>query len=271
VQSINTQSFQGHPQVSCNTCHRAAVDPVGILPLPQPLAPAPKTESAESAEKPARPALPTRDEIVAKYAAATGKPPRALWESRRLIGTREGSDGKLLPITVEEGPGMAHTVVKVGDDTMEQAATQASGWFRNAKGARPLGATELALFNALTNAYAPPLPEWIPADARVVRRMSEGGRDIYVVVFRTDPGTRERLELDVSSGLLVRRVTLSDTPVGVLPQQTDFDDWRDAGGGVKYPFTVRVSPIDARLGSTRHYTEVRLGAPLDEKAMEMPK
>jgi hypothetical protein len=265
VLAINAQNFEGRPQVSCNTCHRGSNDPVGIVPLPQPPPPEPRPEPT------VRPQLPTRDEIVAKYAAAIGKPQRALWESRRLTGTREGSDGKPLPLVVEEAPGMAHATVTTPTETMEQAATPAAGWTRNAKGARPLSEAEVAIFNSLANSYAPLLPESIPADARVVRRVTEGGRDVYVVVFRTDPGTRERLELDTTSGLLVRRVTLVDTPVGVTPQQADFDDWRDVGGGVKYPFTVKVSPVDARLGSTRHYTEVRLGAHVDEKAMEMPK
>ncbi len=268
VLSINKENFKGQPQVSCNTCHRGSVDPVNILPLPQPPPPEGKPESAE---RPARPVLPTRDEIVAKYAAAIGNPAPALWESRRLTGTREGPDGKPLAMTVEEAPGMMYTTVKLGNETMEQAATPASGWTRNAKGSRPLSAAEVAMLNSLANSYTPPLPQSIPADARVVRRMSEGGRDVYVVFFRGEPGTRERLEFDATSGLLVRRVTLIDTPVGISPQQTDFDDWRDVGGGVKYPFTVRVSPVDERVGSTRHYTEVKLGARLDEKIMEMPK
>src|SRR5258707_12860490 len=114
VQSINAHDFEGRPQVSCNTCHRAAVDPVGILPLPQPPPPAPKPASAE---KPARPTLPTRDELVAKYAAAIGKPARSLWESRHLAGLREGSDGGLLPLTIDEGSGMAQPTVKVGEPT----------------------------------------------------------------------------------------------------------------------------------------------------------
>lgn len=266
VQSINAQNFNGRPQVSCNTCHRGSVDPVGVVPLPQPLPPEAKAAEAKAP----RVTAPTRDEVVAKYAAAIGNPSKAAWESRRLVGTREGSDGKPLPMTVEEVPGAARTVVKMEGGTMEQAGTASAGWTRNARGTRPFSEPELALFNALAESYGPPLPESIPADARVFRR-TEGSRDVTVVFFRRDPATRERLEFDPASGLLLKRVTLIDTPVGVSPQEADFSDWRDAGGGIKYPFTVRVMPVDERFGSTRHYTEVKLGARVDEKAMEMPK
>jgi photosynthetic reaction center cytochrome c subunit len=266
VVAINAQNFNGHPAVSCHSCHRGAVEPVGILPLPQPL---PAERKPEPAEKTAQAPPPTRDEVVAGYAAAIGKPSRASWESRRLTGTREGSDGKPLPMTIEEAPGMTHAVVKLDNDTMEQAATLTAGWSRNAKGVRPFGAPELAIFQSLADAFGPPLPESIPADARVFRR-TEGGRDAFVVVFRPKPGTRERLEFDASSGLLLRRTILVDTPVGVAPTQADFDDWRDVGG-VKYPMTIRVSPYDARFASVRHYTDVKFGAKIDEKSVELPK
>ncbi|MEA2327696.1 MAG: photosynthetic reaction center cytochrome c subunit, partial [Thermoanaerobaculia bacterium] len=61
----NTKFFKGHTDVTCNTCHRGATRPVGlpVLPQAQPPFPTPKSE---------RPKLPSRDEVVNKYAAALG-------------------------------------------------------------------------------------------------------------------------------------------------------------------------------------------------------
>jgi hypothetical protein len=266
VHSINAENFKGRIEVSCNSCHRGAIDPVGVLPLPQALPPERKHETAET-EKRTPP--PTRDEVVALYSAAIGKPSPALWEARKLTGTREGNDGKPLPITIEEAPGMEHISMQMGETTMEQAATATGGWSRGARGVREFGDTELAIFQMLVAAYAPPHPDSIPADARIFRRTVDG-LDTLIVFFRPRPDVRERLELDPSTGLPRRRTILVDTPVGVAPTQTDFEDWRDVNG-IKFPFTVRVSPYDARFGSTRHYTAVTFGAKLDEKTLAMPK
>jgi hypothetical protein len=80
---------------------------------------------------------------------------------------------------------------------------------------------------------------------------------------RVDDHTRERLYFDTTSGLLVRRVILRQTDIGQVPQQTDFDDYRDIGG-TKYPFYVRVSLLDPFLSSTRHYSDVRLGVKIGD-------
>lgn len=266
VKSINADNFGGRPAVSCNSCHRGATEPVGIIPLPQPL-PSHKAEG-ETAES--RPQPMTRDEVVAKYAAAIGKPAAALWSSRHLVGTRTGPDGKAIPLVVDETPSMSHVTVTMGENAkMEQAATATAGWSRNAKGTRPFGAYELTLFHNLENAFAPPLPDSIPADARAFRRTIDG-HDTVIVFFRPTQTTRERLEFDPASGLLTKRMTYVETPVGIAPTETDFEDWRDVNG-MKYPFTIKVSPYDPRVGSTRHYTEVVLGAKVDERLADTPK
>jgi len=44
-----------------------------------------------------------------------------------------------------------------------------------------------------------------------------------------------KLYFDRQSGFLVRMVRYADTPVGLLPTQVDYADYRDSGG-VKIPF-----------------------------------
>ena len=50
-------------------------------------------------------------------------------------------------------------------------------------------------------------------------------------------GNCDQLEL---ARMKKRKLTLKETSVGVLPEQADFDDYRDVGG-VKIPFVVRQS------------------------------
>jgi len=97
-------------------------------------------------------------------------------------------------------------------------------------------------------------PSDIGEDARTVRKEKIGNADVWVVKNGND-----RLSFDVNSGLLLRRVLLTPRAIGTIPQQTDYEDYRDAGG-VKFPFLVRVSMVDPWTSATRKYTSVQLGA-----------
>ena len=68
----------------------------------------------------------------------------------------------------------------------------------------------------------------------------------------------------------MREVTTRDTPIGGIPQQTDFEQWRDTGG-TAFPFRVRTSLVDPWVGSTRMYSSVTLDAKIDDAAFAKPK
>jgi len=82
-------------------------------------------------------------------------------------------------------------------------------------------------------------------------------------------GKGERLFFDVQTGLLLRRITSTPTMVGVIPEQVDYDDYRDVGG-MKIPFVIRVSSTDPSYSSTRTFTEVKLNVPVDESKFSKP-
>ena len=52
---------------------------------------------------------------------------------------------------------------------------------------------------------------------------------------RPYPGVTEQLQFDRESGLLLRRSITTATPLGPLPEQIDYSDYRDVNG-VKVPF-----------------------------------
>ena len=97
-----------------------------------------------------------------------------------------------------------------------------------------------------------------------------GDRDVYVVIATTADKRRERLFFDAENGLLLRRITYTQTMIGVIPEQTDFEDYRDVEG-VKLPFTVRLSSVDAgNPVSTRKFDEIKLNAPVDDAKFNKP-
>jgi hypothetical protein len=58
--------------------------------------------------------------------------------------------------------------------------------------------------------------------------------------------------------------------VAIIPEQFDFEDYRDVDG-VKLPFTIRVSSVEAgNPVSVRTFTEMKLNAPGDESKFKMP-
>ena len=74
---------------------------------------------------------------------------------------------------------------------------------------------------------------------------------------------------DAESGLLLRRVVFSSSPMGRIPEQTDFDHYRDVGG-VMVPFTTRISLVDPWLGGTQQATTILIGTPIPATEFDKP-
>lgn len=261
TEKLNHEQFGGRAVISCNTCHRGSVRPVSLLPLPQTAPPFPTPIAT-------RPPLPSLDEVIKRYSAAIGDSSR-LQAPRLLRGTREGSDGKLMPVELQEANGKVHVAITMPNGKLEQGFDTISGWSRGAKGVQKFSTVDIENFRELTAAYAPLLPSAIPKTARVVNKETIGDHDTVIVAANVDEKTRARYYFDTTTGLLVRRVIIKDTPAGPVPQQTDFDDYRDVGG-TRFPYMVRLSLVDPWTSSTRRYTEVQLGAKIDETVFNPP-
>ena len=266
VIDTNAKYFHGNTVVSCNTCHRGSPDPVGVPALPV-SAPQPRPEPAPatSAEKPA---MPTRDDIVSRYAKALGNIDQKALASIELKGTREMPRGTV-PIDVMMTGGKVRVATTMPEGEMVNVVTADGGWARDARGTRAMPPMQLEGTRTVLDALRLPLPADIPADARVGRDRV-GDRDAWVLTSPYATTGRQRLYFDAGTGLLVRRLTLTSTPVGRIPQQTDFDDYRDVGG-FKLPFTVRFDSVDRNASRAVHYTEIRPNATIDEKVFVQPQ
>lgn len=260
---LNQQYFSGHSVVSCNSCHRGQAHPVNLiaLPLPAPTAP-PASHDAD--EK--RPPLPSRDDLLAKYSAALGKLDAAKLASLTGKGTREAANGQKAEFTLSQANG----AVRVESGDFVTVLTPNGGWASNKGKAHEMSAPEREHAAELNGAMQIVLPSEIPVDARVIRKDKVGDREAYVMQMNVRPGVRQRLYFDAENGLLLRRAVFTSTPIGEIPLQVDYSDWRDAGG-FKLPYTVRLDSVDARLGATRRYAEIQTGAKVDAGVFVMPK
>lgn len=268
VLSINKTNFKGATEVTCNTCHRGRKQPASGISFPLPLAPAPPT----SAEAKPKETPPTVDQILDKYLEALGgKAAIGQLQSRVMKGTWLTPNGVTLGYEVyQSGPDKLYTVL----NTPKQGAFERGfdgnvGWEKSTRGVRTLEDSELYYLRRY-----PDLFKDIKLKEQFTR-LSFGGKDkiddkeVYVLRGTTSDNKRERLYFDVQTGLLLRRSGNVTTMIAVIPEQVDFEDYRDAGG-IKLPFTIRVSSIDSFFSSTRKFSEIKLNVPVDQTKFSKP-
>ena len=103
---------------------------------------------------------------------------------------------------------------------------------------------------------------------RPLPKTKVNGHDAYQV-RGVVKGTRiqEQLFFDAESGLLLRRVTYQPTPMGAMPDQIDFEDYRTVDG-VKVPFVLKTATPDSQ--GVRTYTDVKFNVPVADANFAMP-
>lgn len=262
VIDTNTKYFKGSPEVSCETCHRGHPIPISVPALPVVLVPPAQPAPA--------PPLPTLDEIEARYAKALGNVNEKSLASMELKGIRESDRGGV-PFDALLAPGKARVTAKTPQGETLTVLDGTAGWIRDTKGTRALQPDQVETLARLAETYRPILPNEIPAGARVHLRTKVGDREAYLVAAPYDgPNGRQRLYFDAETGLLIQRITLTPTPIGLIPQETDFEDYRSVGG-MNLPFVVRIKSIDPREDSTRRYSEIKVNANFSEKDFAQPE
>ncbi len=279
---LNKNSFKGNLEVSCYTCHRGLDHPASIptLPLPVPSQGGPGRPAGPGAGAPGaqpqgsptpRPAQPTGDEILKKYVDAIGG--QAAIDkitSRAMKGevtTANGNSGTYEVMQIAPDKGYESFVTQRGN--LERGFNGTIGWEKTAEGVRELSGQELTDLKLSMQLFRNLHLKEQYTSLRVGRDRI-GERAVIVVLGTTPEKKRDRLFFDAESGLLLRRITYLETIIGVIPQQIDFEDYRDVEG-VKLPFTIRLSTVDvANPYGTRKLSEIKLNAPVDESKFKMP-
>ncbi|MEO7273834.1 MAG: hypothetical protein ABIX28_08475, partial [Vicinamibacterales bacterium] len=93
------------------------------------------------------------------------------------------------------------------------------------------------------------------------------GKPTILLTGRPYEGVTEQLQFDRESGLLLRRSITTTTPLGPLPEQIDYSDYRDVNG-VKVPFQVRYVTWSAV--TAQKLTAVTFDAPVTEADFAKP-
>ncbi|HEX5601042.1 MAG TPA: c-type cytochrome [Pyrinomonadaceae bacterium] len=271
--------------VSCYTCHRGRTSPQSIpaLPLALPSPPpnaggarptpgGPTPGASPQASPAATPALPSTDEIFGKYAAALGGQTAIdKLKSRTVKGTITQANGNSFQFELSQAaPDKFYLLVMTQQGTIERGFNSQVGWEKTARGVREVTGAELVNFKAANGLFSLlKLKEQYTKPPRV-RKDKLGDRDVYIVDGTTTENRRMRLYFDTTSGLLLRRTTTMPTIIGIIPDQIDLEDYREADG-LKFPFTARAAALEVgNPTSTRTFTELKLNVPVDDSKFNMP-
>jgi photosynthetic reaction center cytochrome c subunit len=269
VMAINRESFEGQTRITCNTCHRGQEHPVRVPPIGQGLF----VDTTRSDLEPAPEKLPEVAAVLDRYIAALGG--RAALES---VTSRVSRGTLLRPSVVDSGTPKARAVNRGREDPLEmiqeapgkltlivgpptrrivQTFDGVAGTLKTPDGERPLGPEEIARAAVLADLRKELTLRDRAAKGRVAGKDKIDGRDVILIRDTAADGNLEILSFDAETGLLRRQIVYKPIFLGLDPEQTDYEDYRDVGG-VKVPFIVKTSFLDDNhLGTTRKLAEVR--------------
>jgi photosynthetic reaction center cytochrome c subunit len=284
--AINQDNFNGRREVTCYTCHRGVAKAANIPPLPTATisAAVPATEPGSSAKtahapEPGQPlafssapstSLPSVDVILAKYVEAIGGAGAIQKNHTRVEqGVVEGPRGLHAAMeTFRTAPDKAFAILHGPTGDVTEGVNGQIGW-----GMRPNGEVteesddELARSRQWAKFY--PGEQFEKDYERFQLRGTENvnGHDAYVVMAWWKGDGADRIYFDVQTGLLLRILHRIESPLGALPLETDYEDYRDVNG-LKIPFTLRVTRVDG----TTTYTWQKMDANLaiDASRFEKP-
>ena len=263
----NKAIFGDTGAITCYTCHRGQPEPLVMPKLPH----AEQSGNEAGAAKPSTEPLPTVDQVLAKYAQAMGGEAafRKL-TSRVMKGTQISADGNAIPLeTYQVVPDKLATVL-----TGKQGATMTGyngtvGWQKGPRGQRQMSGAQLEQMKRAADFYGDfKLKEAYP-NLMVAGREKIGDREAFVLVSKPSTSRTEKLYFDTQSGLLLRILTIINTIIAPVPSQLDFEDYRDVDG-VKLPFIIRYSPVEAHDSWTRKFTEIKHNIAVDDTKFNPP-
>ena len=251
VGAINKNFFGGRRELTCYSCHRGMEKPqttpdlelvYGTPRFPPPDQMVRGDDSAAAV-----------DAILGKYIDALGGSQRvSALKSLAAKGTYQGYAAPKYSFEIyANAPAQIATVIHGSPDGDTVTTFDGrEGWIEAPLNDRPQRIMELtggdlvgARMDAMLvfpAAIKDTLHQW-----RVGTPSTIDDRDVRLVQGTSDGRYPVNLYFDDESGLLVRIVRYSDTPVGLGPTQIDYADYREVAG-IKIPFKRTVIWLDGR-------------------------
>ena len=272
VMAINKDNFNGRVSVTCYTCHRGNQDPVGVPVIAEAemRPPEPAQGGGGAGGGGQRPQGPSADQLMDKYLQAIGGVDAlAKISSRVEKGNLVGADGRKTPVDIYlKGTDKRVMITHTANGDRSTGYNGSSGWTVGGNGApRDMAALDLEGAQLEDDLYLATHVKQIYSQWRAGRPDKIGDKDVYVLNGTAQGHVPVRLYIDQQSGMLLRMMHFTETPVGRLPAQVDFSDYRDQDG-VKVPYKM----VMARPGTktTLELDQVQQNAAVDDSKFTKP-
>ena len=275
VASINRDNFNGRQVVTCWTCHRGRDRPVTTPTLD--VVYGPPVDESDDVLTPAR-GVATVDQVLDKYLRAIGGAGNtarvtSFVATGKSVGYRGFGGGGVVEVAAE-APDKRATHISFPEYPDRGVSVRTydgrSGWIATPLAVVPkyeLAGSERdgARLDAMLS-FPAQITQALTS-LRVGPPSTIGDKDVTVLQGNGPNGTLATLYFDDASGLLVRMVRHGRSPIGRVPTQVDYADYRDVGG-IKFPFRWTFAWLDGR--DNFEFSDVKLNVPIDPAAFGEP-
>ena len=270
MNTINTNFFGGQRRVTCFTCHGGNQSPRSDPNLALQYSTPPEDPNVR--DFPTDPRL-SAAQVFDRYLEAIGGAQRlARLSSFAAEGTYSGFDTGFVKVPLEifaKAPGQYTTIVHMSGGNSVRAFDGRNGWMAGPDTPVPLvaltaGNLDRARLEAMLSfpaSIGQAFSQWR------VGRVVLGDAEVLVVQAAEAGQPVVNLYFDPSSGLLARLVRWTQTPVGFVPTQIDYADYREVAG-VKIPFHKTVTQTYMQVNI--ELTTVRPNVPVDAARFAKP-
>ena len=263
--AINKDSFGGHQEVTCYSCHRGAEHPAGTPAVLM-------ADMPEHPEKPpASPAGPpiTADQILDKYVAALGGEAAIKGVTSRVESGVIVAGGQETPIDVyAKAPNKRASIMHAPNGDSITAFDGSAGWLGNTgRPARDMSPAESDAFRLDADLY-------LPLDLKTTFKQLRTGRpekiedaECFTLIGIRPDEPPVRFYFDEKSGLMVRQIRYTQNPLGRMPTQIDYADYKNVDG-VQVPLKWTLARPNGRF--TIQVNDIKQNVPVDDAKFIKP-
>jgi hypothetical protein len=275
VATINRTNFGGAQAVTCFTCHHGRDQPSTTIALDTLYGP--PNEEHNDIVVPGT-GVPTANQVLDKYIQALGGAQKlAGLTSFIATGTSlgyEGLGGGGSFQILAKAPNQRAVIIAFKEHPERGGSTRAYngkvGYVQSPRGL--LGeydviGSELDGLKLDAQLAFPGQIKQVLTNLRVGNPDSLNGKDVDVVQGTGSNGLLVTMYFDKKTGLLARLVRYSKSPIGRIPTQCDYSDYRDVNG-IKFPFQYTFAWLDGK--DAFKLTDVKTNVAIDASKFSKP-
>jgi len=263
---INHDNFEGKREVTCYSCHRGSAHPVAT-PVIAEAGPQVAQLPVESVTPP--PDAPSPEQILAKYVEAIGGASAIEKLSSRVEKGNIDISGRQFPVELfSKVPGRRVLIIHLPSGDNITALDGNSGWISTpGRPTHEIAASEMSSARLEADLQLPMHFQQFFSEIKTGNPEKIGDHDVSVVTGGSAGEVMAKFYFDQHSGLLLRMLRYSDSPLGRNPTQVDYSDYRDEG-------KVKI-PLQRTISTPRSHYSIRIervqdNVPIDEKIFTRP-